>query len=31
MLNRINQIAGMLLAIFGGVLIAEVIWKAGHF
>jgi threonine/homoserine/homoserine lactone efflux protein len=31
MLNRINRIAGLLLAIFGAVLIAEVIWKAGHF
>jgi threonine/homoserine/homoserine lactone efflux protein len=30
-LKRINRIAGMLLAIFGAVLIAEVIWKAGHF
>lgn len=31
MLNVINRIAGMLLAIFGAVLIAEVIWKAGRF
>jgi len=31
MLNRINRIAGLLLAIFGAVLIAEVIWKAGRF
>lgn len=30
-LNIINRIAGSLLAIFGLVLIAEVIWKAGRF
>lgn len=30
-LNVVNRIAGLLLAIFGAVLIAEVIWKAGHF
>jgi threonine/homoserine/homoserine lactone efflux protein len=30
-LNVVNKIAGMLLAIFGAVLIAEVVWKAGHF
>lgn len=30
-LRVVNKIAGMLLAIFGAVLIAEVIWKAGHF
>jgi threonine/homoserine/homoserine lactone efflux protein len=30
-LNVVNRIAGMLLAIFGAVLIAEVIWKAGRF
>lgn len=31
MLNLVNRIAGLLLAIFGAVLIAEVIWKAGRF
>jgi threonine/homoserine/homoserine lactone efflux protein len=31
MLRVVNKIAGMLLAIFGAVLIAEVVWKAGHF
>ncbi|RUO98165.1 MAG: lysine transporter LysE [Hyphomicrobium sp.] len=31
MLNMVNRIAGLLLALFGAVLIAEVIWKAGHF
>jgi threonine/homoserine/homoserine lactone efflux protein len=30
-LNTINRIAGLLLAIFGAVLIAEVIWKEGRF
>jgi threonine/homoserine/homoserine lactone efflux protein len=30
-LHTINRIAGLLLAIFGAVLIAEVIWKAGRF
>jgi threonine/homoserine/homoserine lactone efflux protein len=30
-LNIVNRIAGLLLAIFGAILIAEVIWKAGHF
>jgi threonine/homoserine/homoserine lactone efflux protein len=30
-LNLVNRIAGLLLAIFGAVLIAEVIWKAGRF
>ncbi|WP_082072856.1 LysE family translocator [Hyphomicrobium sp. 99] len=30
-LQVVNRVAGMLLAIFGGVLIAEVILKAGHF
>jgi threonine/homoserine/homoserine lactone efflux protein len=30
-LHSVNRIAGLLLALFGAVLIAEVIWKAGHF
>ncbi len=30
-LHAVNRIAGLLLAIFGAVLIAEVIWKAGRF
>jgi threonine/homoserine/homoserine lactone efflux protein len=30
-LRVVNRTAGILLAIFGAVLIAEVIWKAGHF
>jgi arginine exporter protein ArgO len=30
-LNFINRIAGVLLAVFGAVLIAEVIWKGGSF
>lgn len=30
-LNIVNRIAGMLLAIFGAILIAEVVWRAGHF
>lgn len=30
-LNLVNRVAGLLLAIFGAVLIAEVIWKAGQF
>ena len=30
-LNTVNRIAGLLLAIFGAVLIGEVIWKAGRF
>lgn len=30
-LNLVNRVAGLLLAVFGAVLIAEVIWKAGHF
>jgi threonine/homoserine/homoserine lactone efflux protein len=30
-LHTVNRIAGLLLAIFGAVLIAEVIWKAGRF
>lgn len=30
-LTLVNRIAGLLLAIFGAVLIAEVIWKAGRF
>lgn len=30
-LNRVNRIAGLLLGLFGLVLIAEVIWKAGKF
>jgi threonine/homoserine/homoserine lactone efflux protein len=30
-LHFVNRIAGLLLAVFGAVLIAEVIWKAGHF
>jgi threonine/homoserine/homoserine lactone efflux protein len=30
-LNVVNRVAGLLLAIFGAVLIGEVIWKAGHF
>jgi len=30
-LQRVNRIAGLLLAIFGAVLIAEVIWKGGSF
>jgi threonine/homoserine/homoserine lactone efflux protein len=30
-LHTVNRIAGLLLAIFGSVLIAEVIWKAGRF
>lgn len=30
-LNLVNRVAGLLLAIFGTVLIAEVIWKAGQF
>lgn len=30
-LNLINRVSGMLLAIFGAILIAEVIWKAGEF
>ena len=30
-LNVVNRIAGLLLALFGAVLIAEVIWKAGRF
>jgi threonine/homoserine/homoserine lactone efflux protein len=31
MLHVINRIAGLLLVLFGAVLIAEVIWKAGKF
>jgi threonine/homoserine/homoserine lactone efflux protein len=31
MLNVVNRVAGLLLAIFGAVLIAEVVWKAGRF
>lgn len=30
-LHLINRIAGFLLGLFGAVLIAEVIWKAGRF
>ena len=30
-LQILNRVAGILLALFGGVLIAEVILKAGHF
>ena len=30
-LNTVNAIAGFLLALFGAVLIAEVIWKMGRF
>ncbi len=30
-LNVVNRVAGLLLALFGAVLIAEVIWKAGRF
>ena len=30
-LNVVNRVAGLLLAVFGAVLIAEVIWKAGRF
>jgi len=31
MLNVVNRVAGLLLAIFGAVLIVEVVWKAGRF
>jgi threonine/homoserine/homoserine lactone efflux protein len=31
MLNTVNRIAGLLLALFGAVLLAEVIWKGGRF
>jgi threonine/homoserine/homoserine lactone efflux protein len=30
-LHLVNRIAGLLLGVFGVVLIAEVIWKAGRF
>jgi threonine/homoserine/homoserine lactone efflux protein len=30
-LTVVNRVAGLLLAIFGAVLIAEVVWKAGRF
>lgn len=30
-LHLVNRVAGVLLAVFGAILIAEVIWKAGQF
>lgn len=30
-LGTINRVAGVLLAIFGGLLLAEVVWKGGQF
>lgn len=30
-INQVNRVAGLLLALFGMVLIAEVAWKAGQF
>jgi threonine/homoserine/homoserine lactone efflux protein len=31
MLGLINRVAGVLLAVFGGLLLAEVVWKGGQF
>ena len=30
-LGLINRVAGLLLAVFGGLLLAEVVWKGGRF
>ncbi|HMN36604.1 MAG TPA: LysE family transporter [Hyphomicrobium sp.] len=30
-LGTINRVAGVLLGIFGGLLLGEVVWKGGHF
>lgn len=30
-LRTINRVAGILLTIFGGLLLGEVIWKGGQF